>query len=189
MDVNLKEALENKGLTEPELSRILEKFKVAYFDKGQSLVRPSEETVPAAFVEYGTFVESVTNSGGREFIHSFYGPGEFMSCMFRWGRKAHSSIVCLTKACVLLYAGRPEDFSAVLSANADPAVSSGIDSSVDACLRDVNARLEEFATLDAAERYRIFLDKYAGLENDIPLHMAASYIGVTPTQLSRIRKK
>jgi CRP-like cAMP-binding protein len=40
---------------------------------------------------------------------------------------------------------------------------------------------------DAATRYRNFLAAYPGLETRIKQHEVASYLGITPTQLSRIR--
>jgi CRP-like cAMP-binding protein len=47
----------------------------------------------------------------------------------------------------------------------------------------------ELALLSAPERYRIFLTEYNGLENLIQQYHIASYLGITPTQLSRIRAK
>jgi len=47
----------------------------------------------------------------------------------------------------------------------------------------------EIVLLDADERYRIFQRDFPTLENLIPQYHIASYLGVTPTQLSRIRKK
>ncbi|MGK0308661.1 MAG: CRP-like cAMP-binding protein [Urechidicola sp.] len=45
-----------------------------------------------------------------------------------------------------------------------------------------------FATQSATERYLIFLEKYPFLDQRIPQLHIASYLGITPTQLSRIRK-
>jgi CRP-like cAMP-binding protein len=47
----------------------------------------------------------------------------------------------------------------------------------------------ELVLLDAAERYAIFNNQHPGLAQQIPQYHIASYLGVTPTQLSRIRKK
>jgi CRP-like cAMP-binding protein len=41
----------------------------------------------------------------------------------------------------------------------------------------------------AEERYRDFLERYPGLEKRIPQHQIASYLGITPESLSRIRKQ
>ncbi|MVM31360.1 cyclic nucleotide-binding domain-containing protein [Spirosoma sp. HMF4905] len=47
----------------------------------------------------------------------------------------------------------------------------------------------EIVLLDAESRYRLFQEKYPELEQQIPQYHIASYLGITPTQLSRIRKK
>ena len=41
---------------------------------------------------------------------------------------------------------------------------------------------------NATQRYLSLLEKYPGIENRIPQQHIASHLGVTPTQLSRIRK-
>ena len=42
---------------------------------------------------------------------------------------------------------------------------------------------------DATKRYLSYLDKYPNIENRVAQHHIASHLGITPTQLSRIRKK
>lgn len=42
---------------------------------------------------------------------------------------------------------------------------------------------------NATERYQFFREEHPGLENKIPQYHIASYLGVTPIQLSRIRAK
>ncbi|WP_111307642.1 Crp/Fnr family transcriptional regulator [Confluentibacter sediminis] len=47
----------------------------------------------------------------------------------------------------------------------------------------------EIVLLDAEKRYQIFQNNFPQLEQQIPQYHIASYLGITPTQLSRIRKK
>lgn len=47
----------------------------------------------------------------------------------------------------------------------------------------------ELVILQADERYKRFRKEYPNLENLIPQYHIASYLGITPTQLSRIRMK
>ncbi|MCL6218028.1 Crp/Fnr family transcriptional regulator [Zunongwangia pacifica] len=47
----------------------------------------------------------------------------------------------------------------------------------------------EIVLLDADKRYGIFQKEFPKLEQQIPQYHIASYLGITPTQLSRIRKK
>lgn len=42
---------------------------------------------------------------------------------------------------------------------------------------------------DASERYARFQTQFPGLEQQIPQYHVASYLGITPTQLSRIRRR
>jgi CRP-like cAMP-binding protein len=46
----------------------------------------------------------------------------------------------------------------------------------------------EMALLDAEKRYIILQKEYPGIEQKIPQYHIAAYLGISPTQLSRIRK-
>lgn len=49
-------------------------------------------------------------------------------------------------------------------------------------------RVSPLLTQDATTRYRTFLATYPQLANRVPLAQLASYLGMTPSSLSRIRK-
>lgn len=49
-------------------------------------------------------------------------------------------------------------------------------------------RIHAAISLTAEEKYQNFLDKFPSIANRIPQHMIASYIGVTPETLTRIRR-
>lgn len=49
-------------------------------------------------------------------------------------------------------------------------------------------RIHASISLSAEEKYTHFLHKFPGIANRIPQHMIASYIGVTPETLTRIRR-
>lgn len=53
---------------------------------------------------------------------------------------------------------------------------------------DKEQREIELVLLDAGQRYERFRQEYGSLEQLIPQYHIASYLGVTPTQLSRIRR-
>ena len=53
----------------------------------------------------------------------------------------------------------------------------------------INEKKEiEMALLDAERRYLILQKEYPGIELKIPQYHVAAYLGISPTQLSRIRK-
>lgn len=49
-------------------------------------------------------------------------------------------------------------------------------------------RIESLQTDSATDRYNSFLEVYPGLINQIPHHYVASWLGITPESLSRVRK-
>jgi CRP-like cAMP-binding protein len=50
------------------------------------------------------------------------------------------------------------------------------------------ARRSELISQDGTERYLDFIQKFPALVNRVPLSFIASYLGITPSSLSRIRK-
>lgn len=50
-------------------------------------------------------------------------------------------------------------------------------------------RIESLQYKNATERYNSFIKLYPNLLNLIPMHYIASYLGITPESLSRIRKR
>lgn len=50
-------------------------------------------------------------------------------------------------------------------------------------------REKDFLTLDATARYLAFVEREPHLAGRVPLHHVASYLGITPVALSRIRRR
>jgi hypothetical protein len=50
-------------------------------------------------------------------------------------------------------------------------------------------RISQNLTLPARERYLNFIQQYPQFEQRIPLRQIASYLGIAPESLSRIRKQ
>lgn len=54
---------------------------------------------------------------------------------------------------------------------------------------DMCKRLEAFQSLSPEQRYTQLIDERVSLSQQIPQYMLASYIGITPEHLSRIRRR
>ena len=50
-------------------------------------------------------------------------------------------------------------------------------------------RIVHSLTATAEERYKDFLQTYPTIAQRVPQHMLASYLGLTPETISRIRRK
>jgi CRP/FNR family transcriptional regulator, anaerobic regulatory protein len=60
---------------------------------------------------------------------------------------------------------------------------------IDAFHTKIQKRLVSLISLNAFDKYQFFLKEYPNLINQIPHYHVANYLGITPTQLSRIRKQ
>jgi CRP-like cAMP-binding protein len=58
-----------------------------------------------------------------------------------------------------------------------------------AYLDEKQVRENALLSTSALERYGVFRREYSDVDERIPLHHVASYLGITPTQLSRLRRK
>jgi CRP-like cAMP-binding protein len=56
-------------------------------------------------------------------------------------------------------------------------------------IKDALLRISDFVSLSSEDRYKNFLRTYPDIVQRIPLHQIASYLGITPQSLSRIRRE
>ena len=55
-------------------------------------------------------------------------------------------------------------------------------------LKKKEAREINLLSNDATANYKIFKEEYKNIENRIPQYHVAAYLGISPTQLSRLKK-
>ncbi len=53
----------------------------------------------------------------------------------------------------------------------------------------LDTRIQHLYTLSPIERYNLMSEIFPNIHNRVPQHMIASYLGITPIHLSRIKKK
>ncbi|NBC03944.1 MAG: Crp/Fnr family transcriptional regulator, partial [Bacteroidetes bacterium] len=56
-------------------------------------------------------------------------------------------------------------------------------------IRHLQKRIDQLIGSNAEERYLDFLEKYPDLTLRVPQWMIASYLGITPESLSRVRRE
>ena len=82
------------------------------------------------------------------------------------------------------------NFAEVMShVNKDKRITEIINGEFERLNNRIHARVVSLLNLNSTEKYRIFMKEYPGLLNRIPHYHIAQYLGITPTQLSRVRKQ
>lgn len=182
----LQEALRNIISIDFETENaLLELFKEEKFNKGDMLASRGEYSRSIAFVKFGVLRAFYRNSNGKEYNKTFFTENSFVGAYSSLitGEKNLIEIECLTN-CKLLLASYKE-FTALYETHPQTERLSRI--LAENFFVTKEKREIELVTLEAKDRYVIFQKDHPALEQRIPQYHIASYLGVSPTQLSRIR--
>ena len=151
---------------------------------GQHLLRAGTKATNIFFLNSGLLREYYVDGNGQEATRRFCGVGEFSGSLADLLSKgpAEVSIEVLADGGIL-----EMEWSAV------DALSLQHGSLMQLMRRFAEGlyiqkmhREFEMLTLPAAQRYQRFADSYPALNAQLPRHMVASYLGITPVHLSRI---
>jgi CRP-like cAMP-binding protein len=174
-------------LDEADLAAIDADATVRRLPAGALFLASGEQAVDCGAVLAGVVREYFPLEDGREVTRGFAGPGDYVGSLSDLLRDqpARSSIVAeVDSHLVVLPWRRIRDVAARRPAWA------AFHARVTERLYLTKAEREyELLALDAEARYRRFRARYAALESAIPLRHVASYVGITPEHLSRLRRR
>jgi CRP-like cAMP-binding protein len=175
------------SITEEELDYFLQQFRIVKFPKKTILLNAGEICNFEAYVTKGCIKSYFLNSLGNEVILTFATENWWVSDIisFHEQKPAKIHIECI-EACELLSIDL-EHKNQVLKQI--PSLERMFRLLVQRHLAMYQERL--FATIaqSAEERYKLFLEKYPHLQQRVPLHSIAAFLGISPESLSRIRAK
>lgn len=174
-------------LSEKTLSLISEIFVYDELKKGEYFIREGQFAKEIAFLESGIVRAYYINKSGKEYNKQFFLPlsiiGSYGSLISKQKNNVAQQALTDCKIWKAPYYKieelseenhEIEKLRRVIAEN---------------FFLNFEKKELEMAMLDADKRYLIFRNKYPGIELKIPQYHIASYLGISPTQLSRIRKK
>lgn len=174
-------------LTAEQLQIMESLFICKRMQKGEFLQRAGEVAQYAAFVAVGCLRSYTIDAKGKEHIIEF-APENW------WLSDAHSMRTS-TPSLYFMDALEPTDvlliegpsYEKMLQLIPGIARSYQVDLQTQAAVR--NRRIASSLSATARERYLDFLNTYPSLALRIPQHMIASYLGLTPETVSRVRRQ
>lgn len=168
-----------------EINVLSDLFQKKNLKKKTFLAKKGEYSKQIAFIVSGVLRAYYSNNKGEEYNKTFFTENHFVGAYSSLvtGQKNLIDIDCLTD-CTLLVA----DFQEVTNLYEQlPKIERMARILAEQFFVRKEKREIELVTLEAKERYVIFQEEHPQLEQLIPQYHIASYLGVSPTQLSRIR--
>lgn len=153
--------------------------------KGEYFSQPGEKATRFAVVISGLLRHYYLDSAGKESVKAFRGPMELSGpyAEIIQGRPSRTFIEALTASELFVFEVAEVDAAAESSLELQRLFRRFVEVQFVA----KEQREYEFLLLTAEERYRQFCASLPELLQHIPQHQIASYIGITPVALSRIR--
>ncbi|WP_297091521.1 Crp/Fnr family transcriptional regulator [uncultured Draconibacterium sp.] len=152
--------------------------------KGEYFVKNGQQNYRIGKVVKGILRGFTLSDEGEEITTHFFMEGDLVSGNYIPNAAATLSIQAL-EDCLISVANYKAIFSYV---NTDSELTTIVLSNFQKLNKQNNARIEALITGDTLTKYKWFLQTYPNLLNRIPHYYIASFLGMTPTQLSRTRK-
>ena len=172
-------------ITQTEISTMLDMIKVRLHPKGKVLLHEGQVCNTCYFVLRGC-IRQYYLVDGDEKTTNFFTEGMPVSTTFSFDNKpANYYLVCMEE-CVVVE-GRPEDETSFFEALPRMETLSRI--GVEMELQKSQEFLAEYILSSPEERYLNLLKTRPELLDRVPQYHLASFLGVTPESLSRIRKR
>lgn len=170
-----------------EAARGLEVFRPARVERGELMVRAGDRPDRVGFVERGLFRLYATDPAGTERTMGFRAEGELVCAYSAALRKEASRLTIEALEPAELMVAPRSAYDAMVAAS--PGWQRLVARLTEELYLRVEQRQTELLLTDATARYRQFLADHGALATRLTQRQIASYVGVTPEALSRIRRR
>lgn len=185
---NLKNYLQSKaGITEEQFEALTQNLKTATIEKGEILLQQGEICHHSFFVEQGLLRSYTIDDSGKEHIIQF--------ATENWIISDRSSIFFNEPSDFFIDAVEPTTFVYLdqqfihKASEISAAFRIFNEKALQNHIRHLQKRINLLLAATAEQRYLDFIKLYPDVTLRVPQWMIASYLGITPESLSRVRKE
>lgn len=167
--------------------RVIDSFREEKVEKGESVLEVGQVCNFVAFVEEGLFIFSKISEDGEEKVCDFAMENQWISQYQSMINKTASPIhiKALEEGVIhKIYFDDMQQMSKEM-----PEIELAFRKIIDPLLIAMVERSNDFQNLKAPERYQKFVQSNFELSQRVPQYYIASFLGIAPQSLSRIRKE
>lgn len=174
-------------IPEESLDKLISIASIETYEKGYLLAEVSKFTKNFYLLKKGLVSSFYSDQSSKKYIRTIFTPGSTTGCLRSLIEKTPCNLTydCLTECEVYKF-----DFQKFEDFAKDDIHLTNLYNKV---LKNIYVKLEskiyDLAVLNATERYLDMKKEIPNIENLIPQYQIASYLNITPVQLSRIRKE
>lgn len=171
---------------DPILGQYQDELKEHTFKKGELIIQPGTICKNTFFVESGLLRFHSIDKKGKEHILGFAPEGWFIADRdsHYYNLPTNNYIEALEDSTVIMF---EKDIFPLLGQQA-PAIAVFHDRLLQNHIRHLQKRINSLLSATAEERYLEFTKIYPDIMLRVPQWMVASYLGIAPESLSRVRK-
>ena len=173
------------GITDAELEQLVPRLRTKVFPKNAFLLHQGEVCTYAYFVEQGLLRSYSIDDAGKQHIIQFAPESWFISDRSSAYFNAPSElfIEAIEDTSVIVLDNYYNDYISKL-----PAYKERNEALLQNHIRQLQNRVNALLGSTAEARYLEFINLYPNIILRVPQWMIASYLGITPESLSRVRK-
>lgn len=175
-------------LSEDEQRAISESLRIDEYKKGKYLLRQGElSAIKCYFVLMGCVRQFFIDESGKEVTSDFFTEEQAIPIINEQtqGDSSKYSLACV-EDCILVVGGVDSEKTMF---NKYPQLETMIRKMMEINLGEIQEQFGEFINSSPKERYESVLRKRPQLVDRVPQHQLASYLGIAPESLSRIKKR
>ncbi len=176
----------NMGVTNAELQGLLPLLKTKVYPKQSFLLREGEIATHSYYVEQGLLRSYSVDEKGKQHIIQFAPEDWFISerSSIYFHIPSQFSIEAVEETTVVII-----DQAYINYVSGWPAYQEKNDLSLQTHIRHLQGRINLLLGATAEARYLEFIRLYPNLTQRVPQWMIASYLGINPESLSRVRRE
>lgn len=174
-------------LSHAELSIIADNVPISTFKKGTILLHQGDVPDKCYFVLQGCVRQYAVDDVGKETTYNFFTEEQSVTIFnqHEWDKSSKYTLSCLENS--ILVVG--DLFTEQETYDHDPVLQKMTRKMIEHQIGKVHDDFHTFIASTPEERFQAMIEKRPELINRVPQYQLASYLGITPESLSRIKRR